>query len=171
MPTRGFPFEIKELTSTGAFSGIASPYGVTDLLNEVVDAGAFVRTLSDGGRQRPLLWQHTQPVGLCQLTDDPTGLMLTGKLSMGIQLAQDAYHLLKDGVVKGLSIGFQTVREEFVDGVRHLKEIKLWEISLVTFPCNESAQVTSVKAARTDQIRAALAELRFEALRAFKEVK
>jgi uncharacterized protein len=34
-----------------------------------------------------------------------------------------------------------------MDGViRHLTELRLWEISCVTFPMNESAQVSGVKA-------------------------
>jgi len=52
-------------------------------------------------------------------------------------------------LVRGLSIGFTTVKavepEDSEDGYRHLKEIKLWEVALVTFPANERAKVTDVK--------------------------
>ena len=48
----------------------------------------------------------------------------------------------------GLSIGFQTVRDE-PDAedfkIRRLKEVRLMEYSLVTFPMNPSAGVTRIK--------------------------
>jgi HK97 family phage prohead protease len=51
-----------------------------------------------------------------------------------------------------LSIGFETVKSKVVDGVRHLSELRLWEVSLVTFAANPQALVTGVKS--DDQIRA-----------------
>lgn len=142
---KSFSLELKHITEEGTFQGIASTYNNVDATGDVVEPGAFTRTLGDSGSDRPLLWQHSSPVGLVKLTDSAGGLMAAGKLSMGLQLARDALVLLKDGVVKGLSIGFSTVREEFVGEVRHLKEVRLWEVSLVTFPANEMAQVLSVK--------------------------
>jgi hypothetical protein len=65
--------------------------------------------------------------------------------------AQKAYTFMQAGVVKGLSIGFDTLQANFVGDVRHLTEIRLWEISCVTFPMNESAQVTGVKALSDDE--------------------
>jgi hypothetical protein len=50
--------------------------------------------------------------------------------------------------VKGLSIGFDTVKDAMDGTIRRLKEIRLWEGSIVTFPMNEKAQITSVKARR-----------------------
>jgi phage head maturation protease len=48
-------------------------------------------------------------------------------------------------VLKGLSIGYDSVKDKVENGVRRLSELKLWEISLVTFPMNPVAQVTGVK--------------------------
>jgi phage head maturation protease len=53
---------------------------------------------------------------------------------------------MKRGIKRGLSIGFQTVQDAVVDGVRLLREVKLWEISIVTFPALQSARVVSAKA-------------------------
>jgi uncharacterized protein len=47
--------------------------------------------------------------------------------------------------VKGLSIGYDNIQANFDGDVRHLTELRLWEISVVTFPMNEQATVTSVK--------------------------
>jgi HK97 family phage prohead protease len=59
--------------------------------------------------------------------------------------AQEAYALMKRGVLKGLSIGFDVVRDTVANGIRHLHELKLYEVSVVTFPMNELAMVSNVK--------------------------
>jgi hypothetical protein len=149
LPNIGFEFKLANLTDAGTFTGVASVYGVEDLGNDVVDPGAFTKTLQIGGSTRPLLWQHRDPIGVVTLTDTGTALAATGKLSLGVAAAKDAYALLKDQAVRGLSIGYQTVLDSFKDGARHLQEVKLWEVSLVTFPMLPSATVTSIKAGRT----------------------
>jgi hypothetical protein len=59
---------------------------------------------------------------------------------------------MKQGVVKGLSIGYQTVKEgiDELSGARQLKEVALWEVSAVVFPALSVAQVTDVKAESVD---------------------
>ena len=164
MPNRAFRLRVKQLDDTGTFEGLCSTYDTVDLGDDVVEKGAFTKTLATGGPQRPLLWQHQSPIGMCTLTDTASGLAVKGKLSMGVTAAQDAYQLLLDQVVQGLSIGFQSVKEQFVDGIRHLTEIRLWEVSLVTFPMNQDATVSGVKAHQANQQTAAVAR----ALREFK---
>ena len=66
---------------------------------------------------------------------------------METQRGKEAHALMKAGAVDGLSIGFAIRDSEFDDdGVRHLKNVELMEVSVVTFPMNELAQVTAVKA-------------------------
>jgi HK97 family phage prohead protease len=170
MPVHAFPLEVKELSPSGQFRGIASTYGNVDLTGDVCMPGCFERTLAEAGKQRPLLWQHREPIGLVQLTDSPAGLICDGQFSMGVQAAKDAYTLTRDGVTRGLSVGYQTVKSQMAGDVRQLIELKLYEISLVTFPANEMATVSSVKAAQRqqDQIRAALKSLRGDVLGALE---
>lgn len=55
---------------------------------------------------------------------------------------------MKIGSVDKMSIGY-SIREkgaDYIDDVRHLKDLKLWEVSLVTLPMNEMADVTDMKA-------------------------
>ena len=161
MPTRSYPFELKQLSERGEFSGIASVYGITDLGNDSVEAGAFSKSISDKGPSRTLLWRHDAPIGTVTLSDSPSALLVKGKLSMGVQAAREAYELLKDGAVKGLSIGFESIRERYdSSGIRHLLEIRLWEISLVPFPMLEQAQVTQVKSQDAARLRDALLEFK-----------
>jgi HK97 family phage prohead protease len=154
MPIQVFALEVKSLQENGTFRGFASVYGNTDLGDDVVVPGAFTKTLQDGGRQRPLLWQHRDPVGTVVLTDGPGGLVADGTLTMAVRQAREAHALMLDGAVKGLSIGFQTIKERFVGAVRELHELKLHEVSLVTFPMNLAATVTSVKQAQQQQATA-----------------
>jgi len=60
--------------------------------------------------------------------------------------AREALELLRQKAIKGLSIGFESIKEAFEGTVRVLSEIKLWEVSVVTFPANDRATVTVVKA-------------------------
>jgi HK97 family phage prohead protease len=144
---RRMRLEIKEISSEGSFEGLLSPYGNVDGGGDVVMAGAFVKTMKDRGNKVPLLWQHKPdtPIGDLTLEDRPEGLWSKGQLLMALPEAQKAYLLIKAKIVKGLSIGFETIKDSVEGGVRRLSEIKLYEGSIVTFPMNESALIASVK--------------------------
>jgi len=134
----------------GRFTGLASVYGNKDAQGDVVDRGAFAQTLRENGQEVPILWQHdpSSPIGIGALTDTPRGLQISGKLSLGTTKGQDVYQLLKDGVIRGMSIGYDVVRKSFENGARHLQALRLYEVSLVTFPANADALVAAVKSGR-----------------------
>ena len=52
---------------------------------------------------------------------------------------------MKAKALRGLSIGYDTIRSVVKGSVRQLTEVKLYEVSLTPFPMNEMALVTSVK--------------------------
>src|ERR1041385_5901094 len=139
--------EIKDITAEGSFEGMLSPYGNVDGTGDVVEPGAYTKTLNDRGNKIPLLWQHqpSLPIGELTLEDRAEGLWCKGQLLMADTVAQRAYLFIKARIVKGLSIGFESIRDAIDNGVRHLKEIKLYEGSIVTFPANEAALIASVK--------------------------
>lgn len=142
--------EIKQVGEDGTFEGMLATYGNLDLGADVIEAGAFVKTIKDNGGQVPMLWQHKmdEPIGTLYLSDTPDGLAVKGVFDLNVQRAREAYSLVKKGIVKGLSIGFDAIRDAIENGIRHLKEIRLWEGSVVTFPMNLRAVITSVKARR-----------------------
>ena len=151
--TKALDFEIHNMHEDGTFEGLASTYGQPpDVYGDIIEKGAFTRTISDHKGEVVVLWQHDQrePVGLGQLEDTDEGLVIKGKLEMDLPTAQKAYIALKARLVRGLSIGFRTIRKKADKGIRILKEIKLFEVSLVTFPANERALVTGVKSAFSD---------------------
>ena len=140
--------------SEGTFSGYASVFGKKDLDDEIVDPGAFKRTL---GRRKtfPLLWQHDRgsPIGTIESAEeDKRGLRVQGRLALGVSRADDALVLLRQKVITGMSIGFRVVKDliDRTEGVRRLKEVDLWEVSLVTFPANPAARVARVKSPNVD---------------------
>jgi hypothetical protein len=94
-----------------------------------------------------VLWQHNpgDPSGTCAVTDSREGLLVQGKLLLQDPTALKAYTFMKAGVIKGLSIGFETLQSTMDGDVRQLKELRLWEFSIVTFPMQESATISSIK--------------------------
>src|ERR1700733_2706462 len=152
MERRDFNLKIKSLDDAGTFVGLGAVYGNVDLGNDVIDPGAFTRTLS-AGKSFPVLWQHdaSSPIGHCKITDTREGLQVTGTLMLTDPTAQKSYTFMKAGVVKGLSIGYDTIQSTYDGDIRHLTELRLWEISCVTFPMNESAQGSGVKALSDDE--------------------
>ena len=148
-----FRIEVKDLSEAGSFEGKLSVYGNVDEGSDCVEAGAFTKTIRENGNEIPLLWQHKsdEPIGKLALTDGTDALRVKGQLLMDLPEAQKAYKLIKAGIVKGLSIGFKTIKDSIEDGVRHLKEVRLFEGSIVTFPMNQMALITSVKSAGGDE--------------------
>jgi len=150
------PLSIKSLGSDGYFTGYASVFDHVDSYNEVVAKGAFERTLANwrGKNAAPaMLWMHdpTMPIGIwVALTEDQSGLVVHGRLALTTQQGREAYELLKLKALTGLSIGYRVV-ESKIDSkrkVRVLTDVELFEISLVTFPANDAARVSNVKAPR-----------------------
>lgn len=143
--------EIKEISAEGSFTGILSQYGVLDQGGDIVEAGAFKKSISERGDTVPLLWQHKQdmPIGKLTLRDGPEELNVEGQLLMELPEAQKAYLLIKHGIISGLSIGYETIKRSVKDGIRHLTELKLFEGSIVTIPMLDTARITNIKRRET----------------------
>jgi hypothetical protein len=151
--TANFPFEIKTISETGAFSGYASVFGNEDLWGDIVVAGAFSKSIAE--KKPAMLWQHNsdEPIGVwVVLAEDEKGLYVEGQLLInGVARAKEAYELLVAKAISGMSIGYVPVvwewqkKEDSRNEIRLLKEVDLWEISLVTFPANTEARVGDVK--------------------------
>jgi HK97 family phage prohead protease len=158
-----FNLQIKAIAADGSFEGVLAVYDNVDLGGDSILPGAFTKTMKDHGNEVPLLWQHDteEPIGQLTLTDSPEALLVKGQLLMDLPMAQKAYLLLKAKIIKGMSIGYDTIKKDIEGGVRKLKEIRLWEGSIVTFPMNPLAMVTAIKALREkkDDFNTELAEI------------
>jgi HK97 family phage prohead protease len=136
---------------SGEFEGYGSVFGVVDSYNEVVDKGAFLESLATHGMPKLLLQHSSRAVGgiWLEAKEDEKGLRMKGKLNLEVQDAREMYSLMKMGAISGLSIGFRTIEElsNADTGITHLKRVRLYEVSIVTFPANEAATAFAVKSA------------------------
>jgi len=148
MAVKAVRFELKQLDDAGTFIGLAGVFGNLDLGGDVIEHGAFAKSLSERGATTPLLWQHKmdEVIGVGHLSETPAGLQVEGKLVFDSNpTAHKVYALMRSGAVKGMSIGYDTVKHVMRNGVRVLQELRLHEVSLTPFPMNEQALVASVK--------------------------
>ena len=138
-------------TTTGAFEGYASLFGLIDMGRDEMMPGAFRESLAKRGpTQLKLLWSHDarEPSGVWERAEeDARGLKVVGRLNLAVTRAREIHALMREGAIDGLSIGFRTQRAvtDRKTGVRRLFKVDLWEISLVTFPMLPQARVSSIK--------------------------
>lgn len=148
------PLTVKSVSDSGEFEGYGSVFGVKDSYSDIIVPGAFAKSLAawqEKGRMPALLWQHnmSEPIGIyTEMREDETGLFLKGRLLIDDDpLAKRAHAHMKAGSLSGLSIGYvlndydyDNQKDAFI-----LKDIDLWEVSLVTFPANDEARISNVK--------------------------
>lgn len=141
-----YNLEVKSLNNY-SFEGYASVFNKIDAHQDILQKGAFGML---DPRKIKLLWQHHQdePIGVIdEIYEDNHGLYVKAKISALSQRGKEAYHLMQMGAIGALSIGFNIEDYNFTQsGARLIKAVKLFEVSLVTFPANDEAIITSVKA-------------------------
>src|SRR4051812_11151498 len=146
-----FALDTKTITDDGQFTGYASRFGEQDLGRDIVQHGAFAKSLmARPHTQIKMLRNHdpTEPIGIwTSLTEDHIGLKATGQLILGTKLGRETHTLLKAGALDGLSIGYRAKKDTYdrIKNVRSLEEIDLYEVSIVTFPMLPSATISRVK--------------------------
>lgn len=151
-----FKFADAEAGARGEFVGYGSTFGNTDLGGDVVERGAFAETLKKRGPgDVAMLWGHDVrqvPIGKwLDMREDDRGLQVRGQLTLDIPRAREVHAALKEGTVKGLSIGYRIpaggAEMDRNGRLRRIKSVDLFEVSVVTFPMNQRAQVARVKGA------------------------
>jgi HK97 family phage prohead protease len=149
MDTLASPFEIKSISDQGALEGVAAGIGNVDAGGDVIMPGAFAGALAKRGTAPiPMLLyhDHKQAVGAwTDVRETSEGLTATGRIAIETKAGADAYQLVKQGAVRGLSVGYNTLRKTFAGNTRQLHEVNLHEISLVPIGMNDRALVRSVK--------------------------
>lgn len=152
---KAFKFELESTDESGEFSGYAAVFGNRDSGGDIIEKGAFSNTIREDFDRIKILALHNDcwlPVGKpLELREDDKGLYIRGKIS-DTSMGRDIQTLMKDGVLNELSIGYDAVEFDFDSdgGVRHLKEIRLWEVSIVTWAMNDQAKIDEVKSVMED---------------------
>ena len=143
-------FELEDInTESGVFSGYGAVFSNIDSGGDIIEPGAFTKTIAEGWERVKILALHNDcwlPIGRpLELREDSNGLFIKAKIS-DTSMGRDVKVLLKDGVLTELSIGYDPVVFDYDEtGIRHLREVKLWETSLVTWAMNPQAVVTDYK--------------------------
>ncbi|MEM9303502.1 MAG: HK97 family phage prohead protease [Pseudomonadota bacterium] len=137
---------------SGYIEGYGSVFGNVDSYGDVVQPGAFKKSLEmhRADRTAPaMLWAHNPavPIGVWnELSEDDHGLRVQGQLALSVAKAREAFDLARAGAL-GFSIGFNPMDTEQGEAGNLIYEVKLLEVSLVSLPANSQARVTAVKAA------------------------
>lgn len=143
-----------------SFSGYGAVFGNVDAYGDVIEPGAFAKTLAGhkaAGTMPAMLLEHGMssaplPVGKwTELSEDGHGLKVAGEL-IPTSDGKDTYIALKAGAIGGLSIGYRAtdfqMRAKPDEPRRRLKSVELFEVSIVGFPANGKARVGDVKASQ-----------------------
>jgi len=165
----GAPFEVKfaegEGAAPGTFEGYGAVFGNIDDHGDVIEPGAFAKSLLERKRDRfslpPMYKMHGkmtgnrhEPIGVWDhMEEDTNGLHVKGRL-VGLDTEQGKWNLaqLKEGALKGLSIGYRIPAGGSKRGsgrggepARWIKAAHLTEVSLVDDPSNALARVYVMK--------------------------
>lgn len=159
MPHKAFSFKVKasDIGEDGIFEGYASTFGNKDQGGDIVMKGAFDRWLDEwksSGDVVPILFNHQSGLLLgkyLEFRPDAKGLWAKGQLNLETNEGREKRSLMKQGALSGLSIGYDFypggIRFSAEEDAYLLTSLKLWEVSLCTFPMNLSARVSDVKSA------------------------
>lgn len=165
--TVGTQFEVREAEGgnphiSGYFSVFDSNYEIAPGMSESIAPGAFSRTL--GNDIRALVNHDTTLVlgrntaGTLELKEDSHGLWGDIQINPNDQDAMNLYERVRRGDVDQCSFGFEIVSEETDfrdDGSIHwrITEVRLFEVSVCTFPAYEATSV-SAREAQRDALKA-----------------
>lgn len=147
-----------------SFTGYGAVFGNVDSYGDVIAKGAFATTIREAkhsGLWPAMLSQHggmglsaddMTPIGIWEeLSEDDVGLQVKGILApttRGIEMHK-LMSMKPRPAINGLSIGYVPIkwkmRSSPTEPRRTLEEIKLIEVSPVTFPANTKARVDNVK--------------------------
>jgi HK97 family phage prohead protease len=155
------PTEWKATGDKGEYEGYYSVIGNEDDGKDVVEPGAFVKTIGERGKRVKVFYMHdwTKLIGPppSVLREDQHGLYAAGHFTLNSFWGKEAWELMKDGALTEGSFGYEPIKFDFDDnGVRHLRELKLFEISPVPLGMNALTEIRAVKAAMLRELKAAI---------------
>lgn len=113
---------------------------------EYVRRGAFAKTLNDGADVRLLIDHEGVPLartksGTLALVEDERGLYVEAELDPANPDAARVLSAMKRGDLSQMSFAFKSVKDSWSNDrqTRELKEVRLYDVSIVTFPAYEEA--------------------------------
>lgn len=149
---------------SGIFEGYASVFGNVDSYGDKVMPGAFAKSLAksfpNDGAGIPCYWSHRMddPEFILGKTvsavEDEHGLKVRVSLDLDNPKAAAAYRALKAGAVNQMSFAYEVVDSHFIPekgakfgGVNELRELNIFEVSVVQIGANTATSIDMVKSA------------------------
>lgn len=157
--TKLFNFQVKSIDlEDGVISGYASIFNNVDSYGDIVVEGAFKKSLErieKTGKVISIFYGHNMEdpranIGrVIELREDNRGLFFKAQLDLsGDTYGRLVYGQLKDGRLDSLSFGFSVVDGANTEFGYELRELELYEISVVPIPANQEARITEIKSGR-----------------------
>ena len=157
-------FEYKNYTSSVSdidlkgkrVTGYLSSFGNKDYDGDIIQKGAFAKSILERKNDIFFLNQHNwaQPHGKFEeLIEDNKGLYFVSSPLIDTTYSMDTLKLYEAGIIKEHSIGFNTIKDEVKEGVRIIKEVKLYEGSNVTLGANSQTPFEGFKSYTPQEIK------------------
>lgn len=131
----------------GIVKGYGSIFGNVDSDGDIINRGAYKKTITESGKRVKYLYQHDmdKPIGkMVHLEEDEKGLVFEAQIPK-TRLGMDVIELIKGGVITENSVGILPIQKEMIGENRHINEVRLFEISAVTLAANDQAMIMDVK--------------------------
>lgn len=147
---KSFNYKIKAVDEAeNIVEGYGAFFDNMDSYRDIIKKGSFLKTIAENRERMKFLWQHdmAEPIGkFLEMFEDENGLYIKAKIS-NTDVGSKAMQLIRDGVLDEMSIGYETIKDEYdrQNNVRYIKEVKLYEVSIVTIAANSLAKVTAYK--------------------------
>lgn len=140
--------KFEKVSDQGIISGYITKFGVVDSYGTATAKGCFKSTIArmEAGEVIPVLWQHDphEPIGkFLSIKDDDVGTYAVIQLDLNVARAREAFSLIKNDIISGLSIGGYIIETEVNEETQVLimTDIELFETSVVTFPACDEARI------------------------------
>jgi len=131
----------------GIVKGYGSIFGNVDSDGDIINKGAYKKTIQENGSRVKYLYQHDmdKPIGkMINLEEDDKGLAFEAQVPK-TRLGMDVIELMKAGVITENSVGILPIQKGINGQYRELNEVKLFEVSAVTLAANDQAMIVDVK--------------------------
>ena len=137
-----------EDVSERTVSAYWSNFGNEDFDGDIIVKGAYKKTITDRSKENPILFLKNHNFNnhistAHELIEDSKGLLARYKLPNTTQ-GNDTLEMYKAGFYNQHSVGFKSIQQEKENGVNYIKEIKLFEGSVVPFGANPLTPMVSI---------------------------
>ena len=173
-------FETRATSDGGGLTGYAATFNRVDSYGTAFARGAFTKTLAERSDKIAILYNHDPAINIGipnSLATDEHGLKVDAQIFDDGADGTTLLKRLRAGARYGLSFGFRTIQDRALTeddkldmaqlpeadlwgGIRVITEVKLYEVSIVTFPANDAAEITAVRQrARADALTSILDDI------------